>query len=479
MQRVVPACVVGFAFVLAGGCEGGDLEVDGPAYSEDDDLIKIGGKFDTGYYSNLAMELEGDFEATLELDVTDLSEEDRHYLLADLVLANVAREQVKMAKNQLNAKLLHLNLTAGDVTFLEKGIQKLAGVEVLIARYRVQAESLVTIEELDDAGMSVQDLIDTWHQVTVPADPRGLLARAGETCAADFAPGTLVEQNYFYYFQPESPHCTVAMSPDAVFHVRALIIPEETFPEYDRLTQDGVLEVAVFFGAYTDESPPESDWGVLMWRTYAADLRVSGYEEVDGAPDGQRYERNVGGLAQIIDLYSPHDLYALGTAAYTLFGSVLGQSEIIAYNGHSFYGSLDVLDSAANYPDRKYQILFMNSCWSYEYYTKQVFRNKATESDPTGWEDADVVNNTTYAYFPNMEASTRHLIVNLLAGAVSLGADDLGRRFSWQNIIGAMNDESMGICPEGTEPMDCRHYQPKSAHEIYGVSGVRTNTFEP
>ena len=28
----------------------------------------------------------------------------------------------------------------------------------------------------------------------------------------------------------------------------------------------------------------------------------------------------------------------------------------------------------------RYQIFFMNSCWSYEYYTKQIFRNSVTDA---------------------------------------------------------------------------------------------------
>ena len=78
-----------------------------------------------------------------------------------------------------------------------------------------------------------------------------------------------------------------------------------------------------------------------------------------------------------------------------------------------------------------------------------------------------------------MSTSTHKFVSNLLAGARSLGVDDAGRRFSWQNIIGIMNDEAMGRCPEDADPLDCRRYQEKNAHEVYGVSGVKGNQFEP
>jgi hypothetical protein len=217
----------------------------------------------------------------------------------------------------------------------------------------------------------------------------------------------------------------------------------------------------------------------MMWRTYAVNLRLAGYDE-QIRDRGRIYSRVKDGISEQVELYSPFDLYEMGTSAVSdLLVQLLLSKEIIAYNGHSFYGSLDVLKERESYPEDRYQIIFMNSCWSYEYYTKQVFENKATEADPKGWRDADVVNNTRPAYFTHMEITTRKLITNLLAGARNGGVDNYGRRYSWQNIIGIVNDEARGVCPEDADPMDCRHYQETERHEIYGVSGARDNLFQP
>ncbi len=467
---------LGLVGLVLAGC----AETAGPAdaSSEEDNLIGIGGKFDTGYYSSLATELEGDFKATLELDVTLLDAEERDKLQGQTVLRLIAERQVKMAKNQLNEKSLHLNLTAGEVTFESKVIEEREDGHFLVAKYSVLTESLVTYEELEAEGINPSDLEDTSYSVIVPADPRDMYDRAHEACAGGFEPGSLKETNYFYYFEPTKSGCPIAMVDDAVFHVRSLLPQTETFPEYDRLTADGTVEAAIVFGAYSDDYPSDSDWGVMMWRTYAVNLRLSGWTEVDELVVGQRYRRERADLMEVIDLYSPMDLFELEDTNAT-FGELLYTQEIVAYNGHSFYGSLSVLNEGDYYPEDTYQILFMNSCWSYEYYTKQVFTHKATEEDPEGWLDVDVVNNTTYAYFPQMATSTSKLITNLFVGAETGGIDPLGRRFSWQSIIGLLNDEARGVCPWDADPMDCRHYQPKSAHEVYGVSGVRTNVFTP
>jgi hypothetical protein len=270
------------------------------------------------------------------------------------------------------------------------------------------------------------------------------------------------------------------MASGSIFRIRALLPYQDTYPEYDRLTEDGRIEAVIFFGE-AEHNPvvSDGDWGVLVWRSFEVDLRLRGFKASPGLAVGQRYLRERGGLIEQVDLISPYDLHDMGGNAFAMFADMLRTHEIVIYNGHSFYGSLKVLDDRGNYPEDTYQILFMNSCWSYEYYTKQVFWNKTTESDPKGWVLADVINNTTTARFNQMGISTRVIMANLFAGAESMGMDDMGRKFSWQRIIGIINDEAHGVCPVDADPMDCRHYQEQANPEIYGVSGVRTNHFQP
>ena len=52
-------------------------------------------------------------------------------------------------------------------------------------------------------------------------------------------------------------------------YVRTLLPQVETFPEYDRLTEDGIIEVAVVFRAYTGQEPLDGDWGVMQSHTEA------------------------------------------------------------------------------------------------------------------------------------------------------------------------------------------------------------------
>ncbi len=113
----------------------------------------------------------------------------------------------------------------------------------------------------------------------------------------------------------------------------------------------------------------------------------------------------------------------------------------------------------------------MDACWSYAYYTKQVFENKAdAETDPDGMKYADVVNNTE----PGITGS--HKTAWLLYKNIFKGSSDYMQgkslsKYSWNNLIIYMNNSA---------DERARWYDPEKFHaEIYGASGVGSNCFNP
>ncbi|MCS6799824.1 MAG: CUB domain-containing protein [Myxococcota bacterium] len=443
---------------------GGEKEAELPP--EELDLVAPESETDTGYLSTLATELEGELVAELVLAADD---EARRAIQDRWTRSRLVTEQIKFAKNQLHAERLHLNLTAGDPSDVQ--VEELEG-QIRI-RYRMRTETIVTFAALREAGIDdPASLRDREYAFRVPADPRNLFERVGERCARGHESGSLASFNYFSYFAPDAEGCDVPLVMGR-FTVRSLLPAQATYPEYDRLVQDGRIDVVAFYGAaeYGSEVD-EWDWGMREWRDFERGLQQRGFRRSGVADEttgkGTRWTRTRGGLEQVVDVVSPRDLAALRDDRDGLFQRMVRTHEIVLYNGHSFYGSLRVLDDPQVYAPGLYQILFMNSCWSYEYYTKQVFRHKATDDDPTGWALADVVNDTQAGWFHNMEEFSRILLTNLLAGAESGGREG-NRRYHWQNIIDAMNRHAL----------DAQRRWGTETHEIMGVSGVRTNRFDP
>ncbi len=447
-----------------------------PTPPVDQDLVQptSGGKSDTGYLSNLAVEVEGVFESQLRIDLGAIDEAERaewEALVEDdpTLVQTELDEQIKYAKNQINTAALHLNLSASDV---EVTAAKVDEAGFLVVSYASRVETIITQTDLVDEGTTLETLLQQEYAAVLPDQAALMAEKVGTAClTADQTEAHAY--NYFYYFQPDRAGCTEAMDAAGIARVGARLrleslAPAETvYPEYDQLVADGRIDVVAFFGAANyDWEPGKWDWGVYQRDLFQRDLTARGFDS-EATDEGQLFHRTSGGLEQYVMVVGPETLKSLKDDADGLFERMVRENEIIFYNGHSFYGSLDVLEKPTLYPG-KYQIFFMNSCWSYEYYTKQIFKQNATEADPEGWLLADVVNDTESGWFHNMAGQSRILLANLLRGAETGGREG-DRYYTWDRIIGAMNDHAIEVYKD----------RRTETHEIYGVSGVRTNRFEP
>jgi hypothetical protein len=472
-RRRLAAATAGMLAALAAGCVMDEGETFGNPElpSEDEDLVgATGGKADTGYMSSLATELEGEFAGQVLLDVTAMSETERADYLARLQgtsyeMKDLVLSQVKLSKNKLNTEKLHMNLYTDKV---EAESVVLEGTTIRIT-YKVRLESVVSHEELQAAGLSIEQILASpVTPLRLPADPRNLFTRVADRCAAGFDPGTLADYNYFYYYDPAKEGCDLPMV-DATFTVSSLAPPAQTtYPEYDRLRADNKVEVFIVFNAaeHAAEVSP-NDWGVMEWQQFTRELSSRGFRKTADLAPGARWTRVKSGIEELVDVVSPYDMHG-ATDSDALFRRGIAEHEVILYNGHSFYGSLNVLKDCSVYPADKYQIIYMGSCWSYEYYTRQVFECKKTASDPTGWALADVVNDTESGWFHNNAEFSRILLTNIFAG-VETGGKDGNRYYTWFNIVSQMNQHAIEIW---------RSWNTKT-HEIMGVSGVRNNKYDP
>ena len=443
--------------------------------SLEDDLIAEtpGGKFDTGYLSTLSTELEATVHGQVQIDVSGETPEDRQ-TYADLLLEDASeiqslvRPQVKFAKNQVNAVGLHLNLSAEDVQVADV---ELSDAGMITVSYTTSVETIISFEEIEELGTTLEELLERDFSAVVPAQPNLMYEKVGAACLEEGAEAH--DYNYFYYYEPEREGCAEAMEAAGISQVRItldlrdLAPSKSVFPEYDQLVADGRIDAVAFFGAADhDWEPGEWDWGTYSRDQFVRALTSRGFTSTH-TDEGDVYTRTVGELVESIRVIGPEVLKLLKEDTDGLFQRHVSANEIVFYNGHSFYGSLSVLDDEELYPG-SYQIFFINSCWSYEYYTKQMFQHNVTEEDPDGWLNVDVVNDTESGWFHNMAAESRILFFNLLEGAENGGVDG-DRYYTWDRIIGAMNEYA--IAQQASRG--------SKSHEIYGVSGVRTNQFDP
>ncbi|MCA9565362.1 MAG: hypothetical protein KC561_17815, partial [Myxococcales bacterium] len=190
MTRRFSGLALGSALLgLVAGCaEEVTPPVEEPIPTMEDDLVAAspGGKFDTGYLSNLAVELEGQFESHIVVDYSDLSGADREAAIEAFstntsTIRRLIDEQIKFSKNQLNAAQLHLNLSASDAEFAiefdENGIGTVT--------YTTTVETIVTSVELEEEGVSIEEVLNGNYAAVIPDQPERMADDVGAACISE------------------------------------------------------------------------------------------------------------------------------------------------------------------------------------------------------------------------------------------------------------------------------------------------------
>ena len=445
-----------------------------------------GGKEDTGYVGDRAIELEATLSSRVVIALSAKTDEAR---TAELERAKTSpravfwaavTSQIKHGRIQLRRETFQLNLERGDATY---GTPE--AVETGIAvDFSIDVDTLVKLKDLpedqDPAG-----LVGKKTALQLPLDPVAVFEAGGAACASNDDGSALAEDahleavNYFYYFDPDRESCKLAdegLLHAASFEVRSSLDATEAYPELDLLADDGELSMVAVFGQIKHGELQRWDWGWIAYEDFADALRAQGFTRTDQLGDeesfGEVLEKTYpGDLRVSVSLYNPVSVAEDRDRSEVdaLFKELLKDNELIYYNGHSFYGSLSVLRDADAFPKDTYQIVFMDSCWSYAYYTKQVFQSKTTDADLDGMKWADVVNNTEPGITGSHE--TAFLLWRYLFEAASAHrAGESTRPYSWLNLIRFMNQSADERASRRTT---------HTAPEIYGVSGARDNAYQP
>jgi len=445
----------------------------------------VDGKEDTGYVSNKAAELEAKLTTKVFIDMSGRTQEeiqseaDRLRNASRWTLQDYTTPQIKFARNALKSEKLDLNLEMGEPHVIDIQTQS----DGIWLNYSLAIESLVKLKELEAKGLGPQDLIGKTVNFLLPAIPSQAFTKGGIACAVDPDGGTLdpsevTEENYFYYFAPQKEGCPLKEGVElvpATYEVISSLDTPSVYPEYDLLTADRKITMVALFGQIEHGELKSSDWGWTAYRDFLGKFKRNGFSTSQTFPNnfGEQVQKTYpGGLQVIVDMYAPEALKDQRdrTEVNALFTDVIKNHEIVYYNGHSFYGSLSVLNNRDAYPLNTYQIIFMDSCWSYAYYTKQVFASKSGPDDPDGMKYADVVNNTEPGITGSQETAFL-LYKNIFEGASKLLSGEPPTKYSWNNLIQYMNESA---------DARARWYDPEKFHaEIYGASGVAKNCFNP
>jgi hypothetical protein len=448
---VLRASLTSLVLALALGCTPGPTglsgETDGPRPAGP------GGKNDVGWLADDSYELGGRVVSVVRYQpgadtfaelARVLQDRDEQVALIDA--------QLKFGKNEMASLGYHLNQLSDSVEIRSVSTEPDGTV---VIEYEAVVDMIAALD--GDTPPTLEEIAErelTFRAPSRPYDfPKDENGWVSDRCANPDPDSTVEEYNYYYYYAPGKDGCDWA-TVDARLTIDRVFERRRVFPEYDRLSRD-MGEGKVGFRAAIVPNVGDDD---PMSRFDAHREMLEDELELVGTPSQDelyvRYVWDQDDVRITIDLFDPTKADFTST-----FHPALSQYQLVQYNGHSSYGTKNLLTDPAAFSD-DYQIIVMHSCRSYPYYVRQVFRAKATANDPRGWGNADVVATGESSYPTGSPDAARILLEGLMVGLRAVTEGRREQAADWLVLIRRMNTMIWG--------------------EIYyGAAGVRENAWRP
>jgi hypothetical protein len=434
---------IALTVLLVSACADGDVwtapeAIDNPFT----DPALLNSKNDSFYYNPEGIEVEVEIEGDVK------AWGNSQYAKAPGVVGQFALTYLR------NRRWMYLESLAEDVTS-KKRVEWLVDGEWVAAgdadnlstadlgHFRIRGMNAVL---LHGAADDVQ--VGNQLHVPVPYDPFRIMQDAGTWCADEDAHMTLSQSIYWYMWNPDKDGCDVEKRDLTLTVTKVLPVREATYPEYDKLVEDGKVTAVVLFGQIGhDDQISDNDAGMNNLRRMKRILSEAGFDAQPGAPVGERYAKQTGNVTFEIDLYSPHDFAGLSDYTHiNNFERAIEEHEIVIYDGHSMMGASNFW-SRPEYPEF-YQIFVYGGCLGYQYYIRPILEGKGGD-----WSSLDLVSSVI-----EVSVGADRFAAPLLAKiAQTLETGELD--VTWEDILSQIRR--------------------RVGDSTFGVSGVRDNCYTP
>jgi hypothetical protein len=269
---------------------------------------------------------------------------------------------------------------------------------------------------------------------------------------------------YWYYYRPEQAGCTLAA--DDVVKARATvrISPENTkntYPEYDKVWSDDVLEVVSIFGKVEDGATTDADRGVWSHGHFVSTMRhelpnavvtPATTPESPGVanPDVTIESTLPNGKKLKITSFLVDNVREGGAAFEQRYNELSGDADVIVYNGHAGLGqNVRALAHMGTFKPGKYQIVYMNGCDTFAYVDGTLAQTRArlNPSDPTGTKFMEILTNSMPPNWDSLPNNTISLVQDLLKEDAPVKYTDLLSHFDQSGFVTVTGDEDNTFKP--------------------------------
>jgi hypothetical protein len=420
------------------GCTAEDDFLDGETVKSDD------GKADS---SALAMFIDLEFEGKL---VTDFSFDNR----------NTIEDQLLYTVGQLNGFNAVGRIDKAELSNIKK--------TTVGGKTQITYTAKLPVAWPKSAGLP------TSVELKLPAD----ISSAGQTAFAtkyghdcvDFGAHDVDAGSMFYYYRPRQSGCKIEAADLHTVQASASPSPTQTtgkFPEYNKVWEDGTLEVLAIFGKFEDGATTSSDAGIAAYNQFISEMkRELGARNLTTIPASVPSSPGVavpdiefnatlpdGKKVHVVALMTDNVTEGLSQTAFrSRYEAASTKADFIVYNGHAGLGTnVRALAQAGKWVQGQYVIVYMNGCDTFAYIDDALFNaHKAVNpDDTTGFKYIDIVNNAMPAFFHSMAGATMSMFRGLLDQANPKTYEQIFRGIDSSQVVLVSGEQDNLFTPGG------------------------------
>ncbi len=437
MKRLAAALLAVSALAPV-GCTDDDSFLDGETVKSED------GKTDS---SLLAMFIDLEFDGKL---VTDFTFDDR----------NTIEDQLLYTVGQLNGFDAVGRIDKAELTNIKKK--------------SVGGKTELTYHAKLPVAWKKSNGMPTSVEIKLPLD----ISSSGQTAFADkykedcvdFGAHDVDSGSMFYYYRPKNSGCKIAAADVHTVQASASPSPTQTtgkFPEYNKVWEDGTLEVLAIFGKFEDGATSGSDAGIAAYNEFIGAMKrelqakqlTTIPANVPSAPgvNSPDIEFNAvlpdGRKIHVVALMTDNVTTGLSQTTFrTRYETLSTRADFIVYNGHAGLGTnVRALAQRGKWVKGQYVIVYMNGCDTFAYIDDALFNaHKAVNpDDTTGFKYIDIVNNALPAFFASMSGATMSMFRGLVDNASPQTYEQIFRGVDSAQIVLVSGEQDNTFTPGG------------------------------
>jgi hypothetical protein len=316
---------------------------------------------------------------------------------------------------------------------------------------------------------TVPTSIDIYLPLDISSSGQDAFTKKYSNGCTDGADEAVDSGSMFYFFRPAGPNCKFAATDISKSTATLSPDPIQTtgkFPEYNKVWEDGTLDVVAIFGKF-ENGATSGDVGIDGYNEFVAAMTkelephglatIPATVPVDPGTEVTDIEMSAtladGKKIHVLALLTDNLDDGLAQPAFRKrYEDASTRADFIVYNGHAGLGTnIRALASAGKWVAGQYVVVFMNGCDSFAYIDSSLFdAHKAINpDDTTGFKYIDIVNNAEPAFFASMAGATMSMYRGLTNYADPQTYEQIFRTVDNNQVVLVVGEQDNTFTPGG------------------------------